>query len=51
MQCFPRKIGRRHLASLCLSSVLLDVVNEWVGILNDEQGAAKMAEVKANLYS
>jgi len=28
---------------------LLDVVNEWVGILNDEQAAAKMAEVKGNL--
>jgi Protein of unknown function (DUF3500) len=28
---------------------LWDVVNEWVGILNDEQAAVKMAEVKANL--
>jgi hypothetical protein len=28
---------------------LWDVVNEWVGILNDEQAAAKMSEVKANL--
>lgn len=28
---------------------LLDVVHEWVGILNDEQAAVKMAEVKANL--
>jgi hypothetical protein len=28
---------------------LLDVVNEWVGILNDEAAAAKMAEIKANL--
>ena len=28
---------------------LLDVVNEWVGILNDEAASAKMAEVKANL--
>jgi hypothetical protein len=28
---------------------LLDVVHEWVGILNDEGAAAKMAEIKANL--
>jgi hypothetical protein len=28
---------------------LLDVVREWVGILNDEASAAKMAEIKANL--
>lgn len=28
---------------------LLDVVNEWVGILNDEAAAVKMAEIKANL--
>jgi hypothetical protein len=28
---------------------LLDVVREWVGILNDEATAAKMAEIKANL--
>jgi Protein of unknown function (DUF3500) len=28
---------------------LLDVVYEWVGILNDEAAAAKMAEIKANL--
>lgn len=28
---------------------LLDVVHEWVGILNDEAAAAKMAEIKANL--
>ncbi|MEN3327687.1 MAG: hypothetical protein V7638_2494 [Acidobacteriota bacterium] len=28
---------------------LLDVVYEWVGILNDEAAAIKMAEVKANL--
>src|ERR1035437_2226421 len=26
-----------------------DVVHEWVGILNDEAAAAKMAEIKANL--
>lgn len=28
---------------------LLDVAREWVGILNDEAAAAKMAEIKANL--
>ena len=28
---------------------LLDVVHEWVGILNDEAAAAKMAEIKARL--
>lgn len=28
---------------------LLDVVHEWVGILNDEAAAAKMTEIKANL--
>ncbi len=28
---------------------LLDVVYEWVGILNDEAAAVKMAEIKANL--
>ena len=28
---------------------LLDVVHEWVGILNDDAAAAKMAEIKANL--
>ncbi len=30
-------------------ALLLDVVHEWVGILNDEAAAAKMAELKANL--
>ena len=30
-------------------SLLLDVVHEWVGILNDEAASAKMAEVKSNL--
>ncbi len=30
-------------------SLLLDVVHEWVGILNDEAASAKMAEIKANL--
>ena len=30
-------------------SLVLDVVHEWVGILNDDAAAAKMAEVKANL--
>jgi len=30
-------------------SMLLDVAHEWVGILNDEAAAAKMAEIKANL--
>ena len=28
---------------------LFDVIYEWVGILNDEAAAAKMAEIKANL--
>jgi hypothetical protein len=30
-------------------ALLFDVVHEWVGILNDEAAAAKMAEIKANL--
>ena len=30
-------------------ALLLDVVHEWVGILNDEAAAAKMAEIKNNL--
>jgi hypothetical protein len=30
-------------------SMLLDLVHEWVGILNDEGAAAKMAEIRANL--
>ena len=30
-------------------ALLLDIVHEWVGILNDEAAAAKMAEIKANL--
>jgi Protein of unknown function (DUF3500) len=30
-------------------ALLLDVVHEWVGILNDDAAAAKMAEIKANL--
>src|ERR1017187_2714423 len=30
-------------------ALLFDVVLEWVGILNDEAAAAKMAEIKANL--
>ena len=30
-------------------AMLLDVVHEWVGILNDEAATAKMAEVKQNL--
>src|SRR5678815_4376878 len=30
-------------------TMLLDVAHEWVGILNDEAAAAKMAELKANL--
>ena len=29
--------------------MLLDLAREWVGILNDEAAAAKMAEIKANL--
>jgi len=28
---------------------LLDVIHEWVGFLNDESAAVKMAEIKANL--
>jgi Protein of unknown function (DUF3500) len=28
---------------------LFDVINEWVGTLNDEAAAVKMAEIKANL--
>jgi hypothetical protein len=30
-------------------AMLLDVAHEWVGILNDEAAAAKMAEIRANL--
>jgi hypothetical protein len=30
-------------------AMLLDVVHEWVGILNDDAATAKMAEIKANL--
>ena len=30
-------------------ALLLDVIHEWVGILNDEAASAKMAEIKANL--
>jgi len=30
-------------------ALLLDVVHEWVGILNDEAASAKMAEIKSNL--
>ena len=30
-------------------ALLLDVAHEWVGILNDEAAARKMAEIKANL--
>ena len=30
-------------------TMLLDLVHEWVGILNDEGAAAKMAEIRANL--
>jgi hypothetical protein len=30
-------------------AMLLDVVHEWVGILNDAAAEAKMAEIKANL--
>ncbi len=30
-------------------ALLLDVVHEWVGILNDEAATAKMAEIKSNL--
>lgn len=30
-------------------AMLLDVAHEWVGILNDEAAAVKMAEIKANL--
>jgi hypothetical protein len=30
-------------------TMLLDLVNEWVGILNDETAQAKMAEIRANI--
>ena len=30
-------------------SLLLDVAHEWVGILNDEGAAARMAEIRSNL--
>jgi hypothetical protein len=30
-------------------AMLLDIVHEWVGILNDAGATAKMAEIKANL--
>ena len=30
-------------------AMLLDIVHEWVGILNDEAATAKMAEIKTNL--
>jgi hypothetical protein len=30
-------------------AMLLDIVHEWVGILNDEAAGARMAEIKANL--
>jgi hypothetical protein len=30
-------------------AMLLDLANEWVGILNDEGAAAKREEIKANL--
>jgi hypothetical protein len=30
-------------------SMLLDLVHEWVGILNDQGAGAKMAEIRANL--
>ena len=30
-------------------AMLLDIVHEWVGILNDEAAAAKMAEIKAGM--
>jgi hypothetical protein len=30
-------------------AMLLDIVHEWVGILNDEAATAKMAEIKQNL--
>jgi uncharacterized protein DUF3500 len=30
-------------------ALLLDVVHEWVGILNDEAAAARMADINANL--
>ena len=30
-------------------AMLLDIAHEWVGILNDDAAAAKMAEIKANL--
>jgi len=30
-------------------ALLLDIAHEWVGILNDEGAAAKMAEIRANM--
>jgi hypothetical protein len=30
-------------------ALLLDVIHEWVGILNDDAATAKMAEIRANL--
>jgi hypothetical protein len=30
-------------------TMLLDIVNEWVGMLNDEAAAERMAEIRANL--
>lgn len=35
--------------SAAQQQMLLDLANEWVGILNDEAAAAKMSEIKANL--
>jgi hypothetical protein len=32
-------------------ALLLDIVHEWVGILNDEAAASRMADIKANLPS
>jgi hypothetical protein len=35
--------------SAAQQTMLLDIAREWVGILNDESAAAKMAEIKAGL--
>lgn len=40
---------RVSLLNAAQKEKLLDLVNEWVGILNDEAAGLKMAEVKANL--
>ena len=41
--------ARASTFSAAQQDMLLDLVSEWVGILNDDAAAAKMAEIKANL--